>query len=280
MAEFIRHEGRQDAVLYHIGDTHCGSRLFHEEAYNHVLDCAIEEDAFIIHMGDCIEGKPVGSAHYDPKCLDASMPTIGDQIKYFGKLMRRVSDRILSIGMGNHESNGVAKDIDVMDEIATACGVPHAKGGYQTWVVFGEIITFNYHGRWTMPRGAKDPIQREANQRAWLKNRLEGLASAHAMYMGHTHHCLVQDPIQKNTLMVAEDNVRRKTFVDEPTFIGGNLWVHPDARFYANTGTFRRGGGFGFTDYSEIGGYVPPDVAYVRTEIVGGKVKRVEKVVV
>ena len=43
--------------------------------------------------------------------------------------------------------------------------------------------------------GAKDPIQKDANQRAWLVNQLAPLAGDCALHlMGHVHTLLVQPP--------------------------------------------------------------------------------------
>jgi hypothetical protein len=130
-----------------------------------------------------------------------------------------------------------------------------------------------------MPRGAKDPIQREANQKAWLKQKMHGLAgSVQAQYMAHTHQCMIVEPIEQYALLNHGDNVRGVYFKEEVREIRGDVWVHPDARWYVNTGTLRRGGGFEHCDYSEIAGYTPPAIACTRTEIKGGRIHNITKV--
>ena len=279
MSKFIKHTGRSDAVIFHVGDTHCGSKLFHEDAYNHMLDMAIEDDAFICHMGDCIEGKPTKSSHFDPSSLEPELLVIDDQIEYFANIMRRVADRTLSINWGNHELY-LEPDKHIVKEICYRMGVPHVEGGYQTWIRFGDVTMHNWHGRPSMPQGGEDPYKREAAKKSWLKRKMRDLAgSAHAHYMGHTHQCMVTDPVMVNALLNSGDNVKRRTFMGEPVEVEGEPYIHPDYRWYSNTGTFRRGASFGHVDYSEIAGYAPPDIAYIRTEIIGGRIAKVEKVV-
>jgi len=165
------------------------------------------------------------------------------------------------------------------------------QGGYQTIIDLGHVRLFVFHGRRSIPRGAKDPIQREANQRAWLVNYLSPLeGSCHVMLMGHVHHLLIQPPLERLALLQRGDSIRARYFI-EPTQmvetrdpatgeVDSREYVPTLSRWFGVTGTFRRSGGLGFMDYSEIAGYAPSVIGYLEIDIRGGKVENIRKVVV
>ena len=278
MSKFFEYEGTKNATIYNVSDWHVGSKAFHEEAAHELIDMVLAEDAWITFGGDQIEGKQTKSNHFDPKSLVDGLLTIEDQADYFAELIRPIANHILCVGVGNHELY-LLPDLDITKSVCEKIGRPDVAGHYQNWVRFGDVTMHHWHGRPTMPRGAKDPIQREANQKAWLKNKMESLAgSADAHYMSHTHQCLIVEPRKISTLLNDGENVRRKTFTPEKTIIDVREWMPPDARWYVNTGTFRRGGGFDHMDYSEIAGYNTPEIACTKTIIEGGKIVDIQKV--
>jgi hypothetical protein len=278
MSKFFEYEGTKDAIIYNTSDWHVGSKAFHEDAARELMQMVVDDDAWLTFGGDQIEGKPTRSNHFDPKSLVRGLETIEDQARYFADLVEPVANHILCVGVGNHELY-LLPDLDITAVICEMIGRPDIAGHYQNWVKYGDVTMHHWHGRPTMPRGAKDPIQREANQKAWLKNKMEGLAgSADVHYMSHTHHCLIVEPQKMSTLLNDGVNVRRKTFTPEKTKIGDRDWMPKEARWYVNTGTLRRGGGFDHMDYSEVAGYTTPEIACTRTEIKDGKVKNITKV--
>jgi hypothetical protein len=141
-----------------------------------------------------------------------------------------------------------------------------------------------------MPRGAKDPIQREANQKAWLVNRLSPLAGdCHVHLMGHVHALLVQEPVEQYALLTGGDGVRARYFRepaqdvttrDHKGATDTRTFIPPYSRWYGCTGTLRRSGGFDYLDYSEIAGYPPAPIGWLTMRVVGGQVASIEKVVV
>lgn len=270
-------EGK-NAVIYNTSDWHVGSRCFHEKAAISLIERVKNEGAFLTFGGDAIEGKTIDSPHFNPDGLNPKHLNIHNQADAFVELMRPIKERILLIQMGNHELY-LDNNFKIVRYMCQMLGRPEVCGDYQSWVkAFGVTMHF-WHGRPSMPRGAKDPIQREANQMAWLKNKLFSLAgSAQAQYMGHTHHCMVVKPIEHYALLDHGKNVHGEYFIDEPRKINGKKWFPPDSRWYVNTGTLRRGGAFGFSDYSEIAGYVPPAIACTRTTIENGSIVNIEKV--
>jgi len=271
----------EEIDLYHFSDLHVGSKAFHEDAFKEVREDVIDNPkAKVIFNGDATEGKTIDSSHFNPEGLKPGQLNIQKQADYFTELWRPIADKTISFGEGNHDMY-LMPNYDVMHNVCKDLNMEAVRGGYQTWVDIneGELILFNWHGRPALPRGAKDPIQREANQRAWLKNRLEGLGSAHAMYMSHTHACLIQPPIEKYSLIPSGENVKGRYFKESEYMIGGEKFIPVDARWYVNTGTFRRTGMFDYTDYSEIAGYAPAPIACTKTKIRNGKIKKIKKVI-
>ena len=279
MAKFITKEiKRKKVVIYNTGDWHVGSLTFHDAAARKLVQMVKDENAYLTFGGDALEGKLINSPHFNPDGLHPKQLSIHKQADYFVELMKPIAKRLLLIQTGNHELY-MLPNFNVVEYICDKLKRPEICGDYQNWVEVNGVTMHHWHGRPTMPRGAKDPIQREANQRAWLKNKMFGLAgSAQAHYMGHTHHCMIVAPIEQYALLNGGDNVRGRYFTEEVREIDGQVWVPPDARWYVNTGTLRRGGGFDHMDYSEVAGYTPPPIACTKTTIVGNRIENIEKV--
>jgi predicted phosphodiesterase len=268
------------------GDWHCGAKAFHREAAEGIIDrVKREKKTYMLFLGDAIEGKKIDSPHFDPSTLDSKQISIQQQYRYFRDLITPVKNKILCLNQGNHDRY-IARNFNYLEELGERTGIPI--GGYQTLVeVHPGLLVFMFHGWRGMPRGAKDPIQREGNRRAWLKRELEELSgSAHVMLMGHTHHLLVQPPTEQYTLLrhPGGKDVRAAFFTEPEALVdtehGALPWVPERARWYGNTGTMRRSGGFGYVDYSEIAGYSPSPIGHLEMTVEGGRCVGLERVIV
>jgi len=282
MSKFIKAEVPENCEILNTGDWHVGAKAFHAKGAEKIVAWVeAKPDRFLTFGGDALEGKMINSPNFNPKGLSANLLDIHSQADYFAGLLKPIADRVLIVTLGNHELY-LLKDFDVVRYICKEMGRPEIQGDYQTWLVLNNALTLHFwHGRPVLPRGAKDPIQREANQKAWLKNRLAPLCgSAQAQYMGHTHSCLIVPPIEQYALVNHAENVHGVYFVEQPREINGEPWVPPDARWYVNTGSLRRAGGFDYVDYCEIAGYQPQAMAYTITKIENNRIKDIRKVVV
>ena len=279
MAKFIKKTVKaKSVVIYNTSDWHVGSRAFNDAAARTLVERVADEGAYLTFGGDAVEGKVTKSSHFDPKGLNDGEITIQDQCNAFVDILRPIAKRVLMVQTGNHEVY-LKPDFDVIDYICRCLGTDDIYGHYQTWLELNGCTMHFWHGKPAMPRGAKDPIQREANQRAWLKRKFEELAgSAQAHYMGHTHHCLIQPPLDKYALLNGGNDVHGVYFKEPMRDVNGMEYWHPDARWYVNTGTLRRGGRFNYEDYSEIAGYNPPAISCTKTTIVGDSIENIEKV--
>ena len=294
MAEFIRNPGMPDDYnVYHISDVHKGSLACHDEAFTRTVGI-IKDDpiGYWSSGGDLVEGKPHGNPHFAVGTLRRDQLTIEEQFEAVAEDLRPIADKCLYAGLGNHDIY-LMKDGDFMRHIVCRpLGLP--QGGYQTIWDGGKVRVFHWHGRNAMPRGAKDPIQREANQRAWLVNRLAPMfGNAHLMLMSHVHSLLVQPPLEQLGLLARGDSVRARHFIEpaqtvktrDPVTkkVDSREYLPPLARWYGITGCYRRsgiihrsdGGSVPVPDYSEVAGYPPSMVGHLRTEVRDGKIRDV-----
>lgn len=281
MAEFLRRDMPKDWRAILTGDWHVGSKGFHRRAAEQIVRRVSEEDdLYIWDGGDSIEGKPVRSKHFDPHSLDRDLITIEDQLREYLRIVAPIPrDKWLGKGAGNHDIY-LAPDADVHGRICAELGIK--AGGYQTWIEAGPLRLFAYHGYATMPQGAKDTVQREANQLAWLKRTLvrTGADSSHVMIMHHVHALKVLPPTRKYGLVNAGKNVHATHYVEPETVVDGAPFVPPDSRWYCIAGTLRRSGGFGWIDYSELRGFEPAPIGYLELEVRDGRVASIEPVIV
>ena len=291
MAEIIQIHGLPDEYeVVCTSDWHCGSKAFHEDALDALIAWVLAKpNRFIGHGGDMVEGKRIDSPHFNPDGLRSKQLKIGEQIEWVREKVRRAADRFLWIGLGNHDI--YVQDADLIRCIlAEPLGIADRLGGYQTWVDLDGLRGHVYHGRATMPRGAKDPIQRDANQRAWLVNRLAPLAGdAHFHLMGHVHALLVQPPVEQYALLTGEGGVRARYFTepeqpvrarDHEGMHDDRVYVPPGARWYGCTGTLRRSGGFGWIDYGEVAGFPPAPIGWLVMRVQDRRVVDLRKVIV
>ena len=280
MSRFINKALPDDEIIiYNSSDWHTGSRAFHKEAAKAIVERVGDEKAYLTFGGDAIEGKTVDSPHFNPSSLNDGETIIDAQMRSFVEMLKPIRDRVLLIQTGNHELY-LSKNINIVRIMCEMLGRPEIQGDYQTWLKLNGVTMHFWDGRPSLPRGAKDPIQREANQKAWLKNKLAPLSgSSHAQYMAHTHACMIVSPIDQYALLNSGADVKGKSFREQPRDVNGDEWVPPDARWYVNTGTLRRSGGFGYEDYAEIAGFPPMPIACTKTIIREDRIRDIQKII-
>lgn len=292
MAELIRHKHvPRDCRLVLTSDQHWGAKACHYDAFHEMVEfIRANDDVWWLHNGDFCEGKPTRSKHFDPNTLRPDMITLEQQMDGFREAIRPIADKCLYYGYGNH-CIYVMPDLDVVRWLTESLGIDHVRGGYQGTCDLGHTRIFLYHGRRNMPRGAKDPIQRRANQQAWLKRTLEGLhGNSHLMVLGHVHALHVVEPQVQLALLNRGTSMRARHFVaptqtvttEDPVTGKKDVrhYIPPDSRWYCISGTFRRSGGVGYLDYAEIGGYEPSLIGYQLVTIRDGAIQSVEPQVI
>jgi len=247
------------------GDPHSGSCLTSTSGIKRMQDWVMsEKHRYLVLHGDMIE-----AIMCDDKRLDGTSITHrpSEQMKMAVKLWRPVCERILVLLEGNHEMKlwkygNIAEDI--ARELGCAYGTYTSKIAYydgKNRLMFKHYAT---HGHGQLVSNAKDPEQRVANMKAALKFRLKDMAGDCAlMSMGHTHQLLVVPPSRR--LFLYDDGTKIKQKYMSSTMVGS--YIHEDERWYANTGSFYRQFAMGVSGYSEVRGYKPTELGYVRVAI-------------
>ena len=282
MAELLRIPLPADCEIALTGDWHVGARAHNEPALDALVEWVLAEPhRYLGFSGDAIEGKPVASPHFDPEGLREGQVNIEQQFARVVQKIAPLKDRILWWGKGNHDVY-LSRDVDVVRNLlCKPLNILDRMGGYQTWIDLGHFRVHHWHGRQSMPRGAKDPIQRDANQRAWLVNKLAPLAGDCLLQvMGHVHALLVQPPIEEYALLTGRDKVHARYFREPVAAVGGMEFLPVKSRWYGCTGTLRRSGGFGYVDYAEVAGYPPSPIGWLVATVRGGTIRALDKVVV
>jgi hypothetical protein len=140
----------------------------------------------------------------------------------------------------------------------------------------GELLFKVYaaHGRGSIKSAADDPIRVEANLNLSLKRKLKNKAAdCSVSAMGHTHLLLVSKP-KKTLYMTSEDGAIMQNYMEGEQ---AARYIHPDHRYYLNTGTFRRTSMRGVSDYAEKAMYDPVVLGFPVLLVREGKIVDVVK---
>lgn len=282
--ELIRREMPKDYILCDTADWHVGSVNWHEEGCRALVK-EIQESSnrFLVLKGDLVECISPSDKRYNLRSIDGRFKTVQDQAKAVADILRPISDRILGMCIGNHEL-AIINTFDVIRFICDDIKV-HIDQKIYGAGIFKFIATHKgkiqhkmlfCHGRKMLPHGAKDPIQRVANQKAAQKRNLEELGMADCIYasQGHHHKLIVVDPVVENQLYLTDNGkkIKQKYRVKSKQNIE---YIPPDSRWYAGTGSYRKQycvPGSGAIDYAELLQTGPAELGYVEIVVRDGEV--------
>jgi hypothetical protein len=274
-----------DLILF--SDAHDGTILQESHGLMKVRE-KIEKgkNIFGAFGGDWAEAILVDDKRYSPETDKKELPL--KQYKNAKTFFEPIAQKMLFIEMGNHDWMLAAKYGNVLKEIVCEeLGIPYGtytckasvkdKKGRQMYKLFYT------HGAKGISSVADDPIRREANMLLQLKRRLSLKAGdCEVMAMGHTHKLLVAAPM--SSLYLHDDGAKVISAYTGPG-TGEGRWIHPDHRWYCNTGSFlrlyaNREPGDGVSGYAERFGFDPVELGYIVVECRAGRVANVRKEVV
>jgi hypothetical protein len=135
---------------------------------------------------------------------------------------------------------------------------------------------FLTHGYGSINSSADDGVRRKANMRLSLKRKLKDKAGdCILMGMAHTHKLIVSKP--EETLYLTDNGKQIKQNYTASKHTDG--YIHPDHRWYVNTGSFYRlYGKDGISGYAERAGYDPVELGYILIKVRNREIIAVEKV--
>jgi len=225
--------------------------------------------------GDMIEAIMVDDPRFSEEKITEPLPL--EQMEEARKQREPIKDMLLTILMGNHERKlwrfgNITKKVcdDLGVEYGTnACKLSMTdKGGNLMYKVFAE------HGSKNITSTADDPKRAKTNMELILKRQLRRKAGDCAvMIKHHTHKLLVCEPVYE--LYMTDDGKKIK---QNYTSWGQNeSYIHPDARWYGNAGSFLRLYGDGISGYAEIFEYDPLPLGFLVLKVRNKKIVELKK---
>ena len=252
--------------IFLFGCTHEGATLRSARGWNVLLNAInspYEEcsNNSWVDMGDQIEAIMVDDKRSDEDKLKEALPLA--QRKMAIKNREPIKSKGLAVLDGNHTRKlwrfgNLAKEI--ADELEVEYGTWTCKLSIRDKNDNLMYKIFATHGRKTIGSTADDSIRRIANQELQLKRHLKFKAGDCAvMVKGHTHKLIVSPP--RFELFLTDDGKKIK---QNYTSWGQNEeYIHPDARWYGNTGSFLTLYGQDTSGYAEIAEYDPVELGFL-----------------
>lgn len=263
--------------LAHSSDYHKGSANCKHKAIEEMVDeVASTQDYYLVNTGDSIDATLPNDKFYKSCSIDYvnGLLTPQQQRDSLIATFRPIKDKIWAWGFGNHEYR-LLNTCDFGSDIANSLNVPYGCFTYKLIITDEKgkprLKMFFHHGSGKMPRGAKDPIQREANRKAWLKQRLAECMPSDCIYagMGHIHHPIITKPTIENEVILT-DNGKSIKQVKRMHTNQCATYIPPEARWYVATASFQNTfsqPGTKAMSYSEIAMYGPAKIGWMELQV-------------
>ena len=273
----LKHAIGRNFNLYLFSDAHAGSTLFYRKGFLKFIDTVKKDPIGVaIDLGDAIEAIMTDDKRYTDDTAREPIPL--KQAKDYIEMIRPIRSKIIVRLLGNHEHK-LHRFGNIAQHICSQLDIPY--GTFTSKILFTDKKTgslmfkaFVTHGFRSITNQAHDPIQREANMKARLKRLLmEKAGDAVLCAMGHTHKLIIAEPTKK--LWLSDDGISIK---QRYTHQEGE-YIHPDHRWFVNTGSFLKLYENNVSGYAEMFGYDPVELGYARVEVRKGEIERIVKVI-
>lgn len=255
-------------------DWHLGSLMFNEGAARDIIArVKKEKNTYIALGGDLIEAIAVDDKRFQHSTTTDPIPLV--QANKVIEMLKPIAHKILFVLEGNHEF-AVSRIGDLAAHMARTLGVPYGTYSCKCSIQNEgkQMYKLYYtHGFGSINSKLADPIAREAAMKLAVKKKLMELAcDVEVFAMGHTHKLLISTPMRQ--LGLVDDGVKIK---QQYTEMGTGSYIHPDLRFYCNTGSLMKLFALGVSGYAERAGYSPVETGYCQIEVKDGKIQTVTK---
>ena len=270
-----------DHNIFHFGDLHDGSALSSHHGWEKLCNMMNSEydgckNNYGVEGGDDIEAIMIDDKRFDPEKLKQPLPL--EQIDRAIKIRQPIKHMMLAKLMGNHERK-LWKFGDITEKICNELGVDY--GTYTCKLTIRDSKSRNMykiyetHGFRNVTSTADDPKRRRVTMQLIIKRHLKFKAGDCAvMIKHHTHKLLVCNP--ESELYLTDNG---KQIQQAYTGWGQNeLYIHPDARWYGNAGSFLKLHGKGISGYAEIMEYDPVELGFLVLKVRDRKIVGLEPV--
>lgn len=282
--ELISRVMPSDYTVIDTGDWHLGNVNAHMDGIKEVIAQLHRPNTFAVLKGDLLDSILPNDKRY-AHCA-VSIPTPMQSLDLLTELLMPVRDKIIGVLLGNHEYH-LINTLNTAWELTKRLDAPY--GGYVCkFTALDEKHKVRHkmlftHGHGSLPAGAKDAIQRRANQESALKRKLEGTGHSDCIYMsmGHTHKLMAVNPTINHEVMLTDDGRKLKQQYRTHTKQNAD-YIPPEARWYGCSGSMLKthtAPGIGAVSYSEVFCYGPSEMGWLEVNVRGGEVVGVNKVV-
>jgi predicted phosphodiesterase len=237
------------------------------------------KNAFCLHGGDAVEAIMVTDKRWNPDTDRKALPL--QQYGEFENWLGCYQAQMIACMLGNHDWKLAATYGNYLqDVICKKLKIPYGTYTAKFHIKDKKGRTlynlFYTHGAKSISSAADDPQRQYDNMRLMLKRRLkEKAGDCEVMAMGHTHRLFVLEPMQR--LYLTDQGGKIKAAY---TGAGTGEWIHPDFRWYVNSGCFMRLYREGVSGYAEMFGYDPFELGYAVIKCRGGKIENIERRVI
>jgi predicted phosphodiesterase len=276
--DFVKRYVPNNFNIFFFGDVHIGTLLHNESGFKRFIAMVNKPYDSVTHniligMGDYIEAIDHSDNRFDVHSVDLGKIRPDMQIDHFKSMIEPIKSKIIVLLEGNHEYK-LVKYFPYVQRLCSDLKIPY--GTYTAVVSFcnkksGNLLFKVYatHGYGTIRSVAGPPERQETNMKVRLKDKLQPMASDCAiMAMGHTHRLLVANPISKLCITSGEGKLKHH-YTSSPQ---NSDDIHPDHRWYLNTGSFLRLFRKGISGYAERAMYPPMEQGFTVVKVRNGKI--------
>lgn len=252
--------------IFMFGDVHDGSVLSSEKGWNKLITMMNSEyegcsNNFGIDGGDMMEAILADDPRFSPEKLTEPLP-LRQMDRAIAK-RKSIKDKLLLILDGNHERK-LWRFGDITAKVCEELGVDYGTFTVKLTIqdTRGKLMykIYETHGMRSISSTADDPKRRYTNMELILKRHLKFKAGDCAvMVKHHTHKLLVSSPASE--LYLVDDG---KKITQQYTGWGQNeSYIHPDARWYGNAGSFLKLYGEDTSGYGELFEFDPVELGFL-----------------
>lgn len=276
--------------LFFLGDLHIGTLLHNSKGLSTFLDMVrlpyrgVKHNV-IVGMGDYIEAIDHSDKRFDVHSVDLGKVRPDLQIDHFYDKINPIRKLFAVLLDGNHEYK-LYRYFPYIKRLCSKLQIPY--GTYSTVISFhgrsakekNKKLLFKVyatHGYGSIRSAAGPPERQETNMKVRLKDKLSPLSADCAiMAMGHTHRLLITPPISK--LCITSDG--KEMHHHYTSSQQNDHYIHPDHRYYLNTGSFTKLFHIGVSGYAERAMYPPMEQGFPVVTVRNGKITNAHKVTV
>jgi hypothetical protein len=288
--------------IFLFGDEHRGSVLCYQKGLDKLFDMLespwgglTAKHNYGWHSGDHIEAITVDDPRYHPDTCKEPIPL--KQNDDWVKAWRPIRHKLVGMNDGNHPWR-LYRFGNLAERACRDLGINY--GGWMAKVSWldnkGRLIfkSFHTHGNRGIWSVSPDPVRRKAQKLHILRRQLQDMAGDVLLESkGHTHQILIGKP-EPEVYLVDDGQSIRQVYTNReclnvhfPLQIGVKEskaeemtgYIHPDYRWYVNTGSFLKSMTEGITSYAEASEYSPVELGFAIAEIRDRQIVDIKKVV-